>query len=253
MTTQSSTDFPASCKFEVENDQEKGRMLAALERKSPCEIEESPILSSTSGNCRALPVAIRRAMDNEKNSAILFTSAYEREGAPSIAIRAAHSAASQMSGKVLYIHISDRYPNFFRNIANKTPIALNEYINIGGGDVLPLVTLKKSGLVCSCFHGPGEGVKSESLKDLMNAARKHFELVVLGGDNMLAGGASSVFSDLVDGTILVMEAEKTRAPVARKLKQAVEDGGGEVIGAILNRRKHHIPQWIYRCLYGGAQ
>jgi Mrp family chromosome partitioning ATPase len=84
----------------------------------------------------------------------------------------------------------------------------------------------------------------------MRAARKHFELIILGGDNMLNGGASTVFSDLVDGTILVMEAEKTRAPVAKKLKQTVEDGGGKVIGAILNRRKHHIPDWIYKALYG---
>ncbi len=245
-------DNAAPFVLEAANDEEEICMLAALEKRPPCEISESPLLSRTAERCRALPVAIRRALDNGTNSVVLFTSAYAREGAPGIAIRAARSAAGQVSGKVLYIHISDFYPRFFRDIEGKIPIALNEFINTGGGDVLPFVTLCESGLVCSYFRGPGEGVKGESLKELMNAARKYFELIILGGDNMLAGGASTVFSDLVDGTILVMEAEKTRAPVAKKLKQIIEDGGGKVIGAILNRRKHHIPQWIYRYLYGVA-
>jgi Mrp family chromosome partitioning ATPase len=251
-TASNTVSNAASHILNVANDQEQSSMLSALEKRPPCEIYESSLLSRTAGRCRGLPVAIRRALDNEKNSVVLFTSGYAREGAPSIAIRAARSAASQMTGKVLYIHLSDLYPGFFRDIEGKIPISLNEYLNTGGGDVLPFVTLSESGLVCSCFRGPGEGVKSENLRDLMSAARKYFELIIVGGDNMLAGGASTVFSDLVDGTILVMEAEKTRAPVARKLKRVVEDGGGKVIGAILNRRRHHIPQWIYRYLYGGA-
>lgn len=243
---------PSVVEMDIANDQEKSRMLAALEKKSLFEIEESPILSRTAGKCRGIPVAIRRALDNRKNSAILFTSAYAREGAPGIAVRAAHSAASQMSGKVLYIHMSNSYPRFFKDIESRIPIDLNDYINDGGGDILPFVTLNSSGLTCSCFRGPGEGVKSDNLRELMDAARKHFELIVLGGDNMLAGGASTVFSDLADGTILVMEAEKTRTPVAQKLKRTVEENGGKVIGAILNRRKHHIPGWVYRSLYGGG-
>ena len=237
--------------YQVANDQEENRMLASLEKRPVCEVVESEILSRTAERCQALPVSIRRALKVAKGSAVLFTSAYASEGAPSIAIRAAYSAARQASGKVLYIHLSHCYPGFFRDIEGKVPIALNDYINNGGGDILPFVTFD-SGLFCACFRGAGESVKSESLGELMKAARKHFELIIIGGDNMLKEGASSVFSDLVDGTILVLEAESTRAPVAKKLKKTVEDGGGKIIGAILNRRKHHIPDWLYKALYGRA-
>jgi hypothetical protein len=227
-------------------------MLASLESRPACEIPVSALLSRTAEKCRALPVSIRRALKTGKGSAILFTSAYAREGAPNIAVRAAYSAARQATGKVLYIHLSRSNAGLFRDIEGKIPITLNDYINNGGGDILPFVTLGGSGLFCTSFQGAGESVKGESLGELMKAARKHFELIILGGDNMLKGGSSGVFSDLVDGTILVVEAEKTRAPVAKKLKQAVEDGGGKIIGAILNRRKHHIPDWLYKTLYGGC-
>ena len=247
--TQNNTSLHA---YDFANDQEESQMLASLGKKPAYEIVESAILSRTAEKCRALPVSIHRALRAGKGSAILFTSAYAWEGAPSIAVRAAYSAAKQSSGKVLYIHLSHQYPGFFRDIEGKIPIALNDYINNGGGDILPFVTLGESGLFCSCFQGPGESVKGESLRELMKAARKHFELIILGGDNMLKGGASGVFSDLVDGTILVIEAERTRTPVAKKLKQTVEDGGGKIIGAILNRRKHHIPDWIYKTFYGDS-
>jgi Mrp family chromosome partitioning ATPase len=243
---------PSLQAYPFANDQEESRMLASLGDRPACEIPESAILARTAEKCRALPVSIRRALKAGKGSAILFTSAYACEGAPSIAVRTAYSAARQASGKVLYIHLSRSHTGFFRDIEGKIPIALNDYINNGGGDILPFVTLSGSGLFCTCFQGAGESVKGESLRELMTAARKHFELIILGGDDMLKGGASGVFSDLVDGTILVMEAEKTRAPVAKKLKEMVEHGGGKIIGAVLNRRKHHIPDWIYKTLYGSS-
>lgn len=245
--TQNSSSLHA---YEYANDHEESRMLASLDKRSPGKIIESKVLSHTAEKCRSLPGILRHALNAGKGSVIMFTSAYAREDAPSIAIRAAYSAAKQTSGKVLYIHLSQGYPDLFRDIEDKIPIALNDYINNDGGDTLPFVRLNESGLFCSYFRGPGESVKGDRLRELVKAARKHFELIILGGDNMLKDGASTVFSDLVDGTVLVIEAERTRTPAAKRLKQTVENSGGKVIGAILNRRKHHIPDWIYKALYG---
>ena len=98
-----------------------------------------------------------------------------------------------------------------------------------------------------------ESVKKETLRALVASVQKCFQFIVIGGDNLLDDGTSAAFSQLVDGVILVADAQKTRAPVARKLKRAVEENGGKVIGAILNRRKYYIPGWIYRSLYGGGR
>lgn len=235
----------------VEEPKEDG-MLAALKAQPPCEIKEPfRVLPSTARKTATLPLVIRRSLAAETNAVVMFTSAYGREGAPSVAFQAARSAALQSKGRVLYVHVSTRIPKFFMDIENKIPIALDEFVNTGGGNVLPFVVLEDSGLVCACFRGSAETVNSDNLKALMASIRKCFDFTFFGGDDMLAGGAVAAFSDLVDGTILVTEAERTRAPVAKKLKRAVEENGGKVVGAILNRRKYHIPKWIYQLLYGG--
>ncbi|GEM_PF-2852205 len=239
---------------EIEEKKERpkeDRMLAALTAQPPCEIQERFWQPKTARKSASLPKTIRRNLGAESHASIMFTSAYGREGAPGVAFHAARAAALQRSGRVLYIHLSSRLPKFFRDIENKIPITLDEYINTGGGSVLPFVLLEDSGLVCAYFRGPAEGVSPENLKGLMSSLRKCFDFMVIGSDEFLTGGASVAFADLVDGVILVTEAERTRAPVAKKLKRAAEENGGNVIGAILNHRKYHIPGWIYRLLYGG--
>src|SRR5690606_23817777 len=108
----------------------------------------------------------------EKNKTILFTSAYRREGSTMVAFQAARAAANQSAGRVLYVHISEHLPRFFRDIHVKIPLSLDDYINKEGGDVLPFVVLDKSGLVCAWFRGPGEGVSPENLKALISSLRK---------------------------------------------------------------------------------
>ncbi|MGZ9097469.1 MAG: hypothetical protein ACXW30_04150 [Micavibrio sp.] len=232
--------------------QKEDIMLAALTAQPPREIVETVRIPKIARKSAALPSAMRRALPAKESPAIMFASAYGGEGAPGIAFEAARAAATQSFGKVLYIHMSSRLPRFFVDIQYEMPISLDEFLNTSGGTILPFVALDESGLVCAWFRGPGEGVKEESLRILMMSLRKCFDLIILGGDDMLAGGASTAFSELVDGTILVAEAERTRVPVAQRLKRAVEESGGKVIGAILNRRRYHIPGRLYRLLYGGG-
>ena len=55
-------------------------------------------------------------------------------------------------------------------------------------------------------------------------------------------------SSQVDGVILVVEAERTRWPVAASVKESIERGGGRLLGVVFNKRRHYIPAFIYRRL-----
>jgi protein-tyrosine kinase len=236
---------------DVAENKKEDRMLAALTARPPSEIDEP--FKNTTRKTVALSTVIRRSLSVVENPAIMFASAYMREGAPGIAFQTARSAAIQTTGKVLYIHASDRIPAFFRDAKNRIPVSLDDFANSGGRNAIPFVVLRDSGLVCAYFRGGPDGVKDENMIALMASVRKCFEFTVIGGDSLLTEGAAAAFPHLVDGTILVAEAERTRAPVARKMKRTVEEHGGKVLGAILNRRRYHIPKWIYRFLYGGFQ
>ncbi len=228
------------------------QLVVALTAKPPAEIEDT-LAKSSANKGYGFSGVVRHSQSVAEKSAILFTSAYFREGAPGVAFRTARLAAIQTEGKVLYIHAAERVPNFFRDIRNNIPVSLQDFVNKKDRrNIIPFVVLRDSGLVCAHFGGTAESVKKETLQALVASVQKCFEFVVIGGDNLLDDGTSAAFSQLVDGVILVADAQKTRAPVARRLKRVVEENGGKVIGAVLNRRKYHIPGWIYRRLYGGV-
>ena len=55
-------------------------------------------------------------------------------------------------------------------------------------------------------------------------------------------------SSKVDGVVLVVEAEKTRWPVAETVRDRIKSSGGNILGIVLNKRRYYIPEWIYKKL-----
>jgi len=52
----------------------------------------------------------------------------------------------------------------------------------------------------------------------------------------------------VDGVVLVLEADKTRKPVAENLKNRILQNGGNLLGMVFNNRRYHIPEYVYKRL-----
>jgi protein-tyrosine kinase len=57
-----------------------------------------------------------------------------------------------------------------------------------------------------------------------------------------------MMAQATDGVLLVLEAEETRWPVAREARQRIEAAGMRIVGAVLNRKPHYVPSWLYRLL-----
>lgn len=53
----------------------------------------------------------------------------------------------------------------------------------------------------------------------------------------------------IDGTILVLEADRTRRQTAEALKKKVTANGCSILGVIFNKRKYYIPAFIYKIIY----
>ena len=51
-----------------------------------------------------------------------------------------------------------------------------------------------------------------------------------------------------DGVAVVIEAESTRAPVAESLVGNLRQVRARVLGAVLNKRRFHLPARVYRWL-----
>jgi len=83
---------------------------------------------------------------------------------------------------------------------------------------------------------------------IIAAARGSFDLVLIDAPALQRSSTGVEIAGLADITLAVVEAESTRAAVARRMIEQIEAAGGQVIGAVLNKRGFYIPRFIYRSL-----
>jgi len=53
---------------------------------------------------------------------------------------------------------------------------------------------------------------------------------------------------LVDGVVLVVEANRTRRDQIRFAERTIESAGGRILGHVLNKRTYAIPGWFHRAM-----
>lgn len=92
---------------------------------------------------------------------------------------------------------------------------------------------------------PPHPLDPDPVSPAFEALRHAFDWVLMGMPAAADCQDYLLFSHNVDGIILILEAEKTRWPVARKVKTCLAGQGGNLLGAILNNRRYPIPEMIY--------
>ncbi|HJV42701.1 hypothetical protein [Caulobacter sp.] len=97
--------------------------------------------------------------------------------------------------------------------------------------------------------GVGSHAMSETQwETFFREARQHYDVILVDNPALERSSASLIVAPLVDMTLVVIEAEATRAAVARNMIERIESATGEVTGAILNKRGFYIPRAIYSWL-----
>ena len=86
------------------------------------------------------------------------------------------------------------------------------------------------------------------IPEFLMRLRGSFDLVVIASPAASEAPMGVLLSRFVDGNILVLEAGRTRAPVAAELRDALSSSGGAVVGAVLTRYRSHIPRCLRRWL-----
>lgn len=78
---------------------------------------------------------------------------------------------------------------------------------------------------------------------------KNFDYVIIDSPPAPTNFAVSLASaKTVNGVVLVIEAEKTRWPVVDNARKRIIDNGGNLLGIVLNKRRYHIPNFLYKHL-----
>jgi protein-tyrosine kinase len=100
---------------------------------------------------------------------------------------------------------------------------------------------------------PGSGALPRALfapeiKEFWDEAKEKYDLILIDSAPVSASPDGIGLARFVDGVVLVVEAEKTRKPVAESLKNQIAQGGGNLLGMVFNKRRYHIPEFVYKRL-----
>ena len=87
---------------------------------------------------------------------------------------------------------------------------------------------------------------SGATDDLWEQLRARFEYILIDSPPVTTSSDGLAIVRKVDGVIFVVEAEKTRWPVAVSAKEKILSHGGNILGMVFNKRRYYIPEFIYK-------
>ena len=174
--------------------------------------------------------------------AIEFIGSREGEGTSTVVWEFARVSAARFGQRVLFLQI-DRPGRAGRIIGDEsTGAAAHAALSPAGTGTLDVAPFPPELLAVS-HTGESEGPAA-----IWAPLRAAYDLILVDAPPATTSPQGLAVSRQVDGAVLVIAAEETRWPVAERVKQSIERSGGRVLGVVLNRRKYHIPRWVYQRL-----
>ena len=182
---------------------------------------------------------------------IQFLGSHPGEGTSTIAWDFARFVASRLGKKVLFLEGDTANPSGPFSGGGRR-VSLEETVHRGEEVEKAFAHSKETGLSVGLVARE-EGslihfLESEDRAPVWDRLKEHFDLVVIDSPPLSASSAGLVFCRRADGVVLVLEADRTRGPVAEKAKEQIQKNGGNILGVVFNKRKFHIPKGIYKRL-----
>jgi Mrp family chromosome partitioning ATPase len=200
----------------------------------------------------ALHQSIRKAI-GMPTQIVQFASAYDGEDASRIAFEMALVAGTIIGKRVLFIDTGSENDGVDPQLAGAVHAPLDLLLQSGGSYHGKIVTVAGTRLSYATLRGPDNAsltmAHPEAMRQMFENLRQYFELIVIDSAGIMSDVFGTLLARQVDGTVLVVASERTRAPVVEQTRQVIENSGGRVIGTVLSRRQFHIPLWLYRLFY----
>ncbi len=184
---------------------------------------------------------------------ILFNGTRHGGGCTTTSVNFAQALAEDSQNKVLLVDVNLRTPGLHEVYQTDQSPDLSELVAAGGQLVHRIKQVGPANLyVISCgggsLLGPFGFFESSDFEQFLMTMYAHFDYLVLDAPPVLVYAEFRILCSKVDGVVLVLECGKVRKQVAIRAKQELEEAGARILGVVLNKRKHYIPEWIYKRL-----
>lgn len=91
---------------------------------------------------------------------------------------------------------------------------------------------------------PSSVLESSRFGEVMEKLHERFQFVVFDSAPVNVYTDALILGPRMDGTVFVVEADRTRIDEAQRAKRQLERAGTKMLGALLNRRKNYLPGFV---------
>jgi Mrp family chromosome partitioning ATPase len=202
----------------------------------------------------ALYQSIVAALPDKTARVVNISSSYSGEGVTTIAQALAVFASSKLGQNVLFA----AYPSTDVNGASMEAQGVRSTLLESARGRIPLKDTMAAvnpqapnlGYAALCDNTSYDSLitNADAVSRTLEDLKKSFSLIVIPTPGIVSSPAGITLAKLADGVVFVIEAEKTRAPVVKQAMENIAEKGGNIIGTVLNKQIHYIPEWLYKKL-----
>lgn len=88
--------------------------------------------------------------------------------------------------------------------------------------------------------------KTKKLLSLMPGIKESFDMIFIDTAPVLKHSESLMVASQADGVILTVYADKTKRQLVIKARDELSKANANIVGVVLNRKKHIIPHFLYK-------
>jgi capsular exopolysaccharide synthesis family protein len=206
--------------------------------------------SPTGESYRALRTNILRTTQDKLMKAILITSANHFEGKTTTAINLALAMSDVPGYRALLVDSDLRFPTVHDRLGLMQSPGLTEILEGSVSLDSEIIDTEKENLKVitagNLPHYPVELLESKRLKNLIKDLKSDFDLIIVDSPPVIPYSDASVLSSQMDGVLLVVQSGRTRREDIRQVQVTLQDNQAKVLGVVLNRQKHFVPDRIYK-------
>ena len=180
-------------------------------------------------------------IDEHRSAVVHVTAAVRNEGTSTVAREmAAAVAASGWNVAAIDAH---------RGSEGGGKDGLLDAAERGDVPVLEPGTINGRPVATGSFSSGGvPAVRLDNVRSLYAQMRSQYALTVVDCPPVLSGSGAAVLGSAADGTVLVVEAERTRVEDVHRACERLQQVGAPVLGVVLNKSRSRVPRLIGRFL-----
>jgi Mrp family chromosome partitioning ATPase len=182
---------------------------------------------------------------------LVFTGARPGEGTSTVARAFARLLAERAKSTTLLLDANQNHPDQHRAFGLVNEIGWDDF---GPSDDLERAIYRSPYprlwvAPMSWDETPSANLLEGAMMErLLGKLGQWFDTVVVDSGPLATCPVGLAFAQRADGVVLVVEADKTRWPVAQSARDVMVKAGARPLGVVLNKRRYHIPAALYERL-----